>query len=40
MLFNQRPIVEHFAWGKDVNDLDFAGGQLFLLQHMYQRNMG
>ncbi len=29
MLFNQRPIVEHFAWGKDVNDLDFAGGQLF-----------
>ena len=29
MLFNQRPIVEHFAWGKDVNHLDFAGGQLF-----------
>ena len=29
MLFNQRPIVEHFAWGKDVNALDFAGGQLF-----------
>ncbi len=29
MLFSQRPIVEHFAWGKDVNDLDFAGGQLF-----------
>jgi hypothetical protein len=29
MLFNQRPVVEHFAWGKDVNALDFAGGQLF-----------
>lgn len=29
MLFNQRPIVDHFAWGKDVNDLDFVGGQLF-----------
>ena len=29
MLFNQRPIADHFAWGKDVNHLDFAGGQLF-----------
>ena len=29
MLFSQRPFAEHFAWGKDVNALDFAGGQLF-----------
>ncbi len=29
MLFSQRPIEDHFAWGKDVNGLDFAGGQLF-----------